>query len=903
MWVWLAIIIGAFLLKGLYSRFDTLESEMREMRDRVARLRADLDAAQRSSTAVPPHIGTLQKPAATTFSTESPAAAAPVARPPVAASMKAGPATPPPMTPAQPAASTLGWPVPPVRPAVAPPLPPPPHRPTAPPAAPKPPFDWEKLIGVKLFSWIAGAALAIAGVLFLRYSMDSGWLTPEIRMAIGFLTGIALLVVCEMKAARRYPQTANAMDASGIALLFATVFASYALWHLIPSIAATALLIMITGVAVLLSIRRESMFIALLGLLGGFATPILLSSGQDDPIGLFSYLLLLNGGLAWVAYRKRWPLLIALSMVFSTLYQWGWVAKFLTADKLPIAVGVFLLFPVFSLVALALGNAGYAADYEDGEDRPLYAHSLFALTARVSAALPLVFSLYLAAIPAYGSHFGILFGFLFCLSAGLFLVGITQGPPVLHALGGVSAVATFAIWFQTSYSASAYPAILAFVALFAGFYLLAPAIAAWWRGVTLKGFGALAVFTAPLLLFVFPVLFSIEPLAASPGLPFGVLFLLLAGCAAHAIIQRAGPVHYVAAFFALAAEAVWSSRFLDPSRLYAALGLYGLFGLFYVGVPVLARRYKRPFEPAVATGILTLASLALLLFLAAGSAAASALWGMALLIAVLNVGLLLESSTGKMPALSVAGSLLSWAILALWWHTAKAAAIVPALVVMGGFALLTMVGSAWARQRAGGDENTANGFGANVFMGLIGHLFVAFVATRPELSLPPWPVFGALVVLDLACLAVALYMGSGIVHAAATVATALILMLWVNVAGLAPWPAIATIAAGVSRSTRRRRTGAPRSPSCSAHSSCSSSERSASPGSTRSSSGGSPSRRSCRPQSPVRSGSSIIRCPPTGARSSCSRYRCCSCSRRIPCCSDDAPATHSPPTSRQCSRT
>ena len=45
-------------------------------------------------------------------------------------------------------------------------------------------------------------------------------------------------------------------------------------------------------------------------------------------------------------------------MVFSTLYQWGWVSKFLTADKLPIAVGIFLLFPIFSVIALALGNAG-----------------------------------------------------------------------------------------------------------------------------------------------------------------------------------------------------------------------------------------------------------------------------------------------------------------------------------------------------------------------------------------------------------------------------------------------------------------------------------------------------------------------------------------------------------------
>jgi uncharacterized membrane protein len=121
-------------------------------------------------------------------------------------------------------------------------------------------------------------------------------------MAIGLLTGIGLLAGCEMRVARRYAVTANALDASGLVILFSTVFASHARWGLLNSFAAFGLLIVVTVVAVLLSIRRNSVFIALLGLVGGFATPALLSTGQDNPIGLFGYLLLLNAGLAWVAY-------------------------------------------------------------------------------------------------------------------------------------------------------------------------------------------------------------------------------------------------------------------------------------------------------------------------------------------------------------------------------------------------------------------------------------------------------------------------------------------------------------------------------------------------------------------------------------------------------------------------
>ena len=139
--------------------------------------------------------------------------------------------------------------------------------------------------------------------------------------------------MCELKAARNYPSTANALDAAAIAILFATFFAAHALWNLIPALVTFALLAVVTALAVLLSIRRESLFIAVLGLLGGFATPALLSTGENRPIPLFAYLLLLNIGLAWVAYRQGWPILTALTLILTTLYQWGWVLKFLERER------------------------------------------------------------------------------------------------------------------------------------------------------------------------------------------------------------------------------------------------------------------------------------------------------------------------------------------------------------------------------------------------------------------------------------------------------------------------------------------------------------------------------------------------------------------------------------------
>src|SRR5439155_12082857 len=140
------------------------------------------------------------------------------------------PAPPPPPGPAPPRPAP--------RPIGAPPPPPPPR------VIAVPSFDWENLVGVKLFSAIAGIALVLAAVFFLKYSVEHGWLAPPVRVAIGIIVAIALLVTCELKAARRYAVTANALDAAAIAILFATFFAAHALWHLIPAAAAFVLLAM-----------------------------------------------------------------------------------------------------------------------------------------------------------------------------------------------------------------------------------------------------------------------------------------------------------------------------------------------------------------------------------------------------------------------------------------------------------------------------------------------------------------------------------------------------------------------------------------------------------------------------------------------------------------------------------
>ncbi len=474
-------------------------------------------------------------------------------------------------------------PPPPELPPPLPPRPPPPPPPTEPPWN----FDWERLVGVKLYSWLAGVAVAVAAVSFARYSVEHGWLVPAVRMAIGMAVGVALLAGAETRAAQRYRVTAQALAAGGIVTLFATFWAAHALWHLVPALATFGLLALVGAVAVLLAIRRDALVVALLGLAGGFATPYLLSTGEDRPLGLFSYLLLLNVALSWVARKKRWPLLSAIALGLTALYQAGWVLKFLDhAGELPIALGVFLVFGALGFVVLALSSRKGAV-----------VAPLARWTAALGAIPPAIFALYASSQPWVWERWPLLFGFVAVVAAGLAAVAIWQGPAWLHLLGAGAAVAAIGSFAALAGGDAGGPGLYAFVLLFAALDLAAPEVAAR-VGRPLRAEARFAVWGAPILFLVLAVLAE-RAAGAAPWSFAAVALLLLAGCGASALrrgdalFQAIAVVGATIALSDLARE-LWNlatpSGDLVLSSALAAIVL----GLVALAVPLVADRLGRP---------------------------------------------------------------------------------------------------------------------------------------------------------------------------------------------------------------------------------------------------------------------------------------------------------------------
>lgn len=232
---------------------------------------------------------------------------------------------------------------------------PPPARPTvvqAPPSSGEiPTLDWDRFTGVKLFSWIGGFALFMGAAFFVKYSIDHSWVSPLMRVMAGFVAGTGALLAGIHTHKRGYSVTGQTLGAAGCAILYANTSAAHALYGLLNAESAFAFMTLVTAVAFLLAIRMDSPYVAILGLLGGFLTPPLFSTGVDQALGLFSYVTLLDVGLVLVALRKRWMYLISAAALGTVLMQTGWAQQFFEASKMTTAASIVLWFAGLFAVA------------------------------------------------------------------------------------------------------------------------------------------------------------------------------------------------------------------------------------------------------------------------------------------------------------------------------------------------------------------------------------------------------------------------------------------------------------------------------------------------------------------------------------------------------------------------
>jgi hypothetical protein len=192
---------------------------------------------------------------------------------------------------------------------------------------------------------------------------------------------------------------------------------------------------LITAAAFLLAVRLDALVVAILGIAGGFLTPVLLSTGQDNPSGLFGYIALLDIGLLAVARRKEWSSLPILGAVGTVLMQIAWVGNFFlhgqyfAGNKTLIPMAVFLGFEILFLIATLTTS------------RPGKLDTAISGAALAVGAFAMFWAFYFFSFTTIGSRPVLILGYLFLVDAAL--LGLVIAKKYFAYLIAIVGVATF----------------------------------------------------------------------------------------------------------------------------------------------------------------------------------------------------------------------------------------------------------------------------------------------------------------------------------------------------------------------------------------------------------------------------------------------------------------------------
>jgi uncharacterized membrane protein len=305
-----------------------------------------------------------------------------------------------------------------------------PVSPAPPPPVPTPAPAWLRAIKTWLFTGnlVAkfGLLILIIGVGFLVTYMAQRVKTPiELRLAGVVVIDIGLLLWgWRIRTTRR--DVALPVQGAALGILMLVVFGAFQRLHLIPAGLAFPLLVALTVFTCLLALLQDAVWLAVFGIAGGFAAPVLISTGSGNHIALFSYYALLNGGILALAWHRSWRALNLLGFGATFLVGGAWGLGSYGPAHYASTQAFLILFFLFYVAIAVLWARRRAPQFRDAVDATL----VFGTPA---AAFAMQYGL------VKDTPFGIAFS---ALALGLFYIGLAA---FLQRAGKASAllIATF----------------------------------------------------------------------------------------------------------------------------------------------------------------------------------------------------------------------------------------------------------------------------------------------------------------------------------------------------------------------------------------------------------------------------------------------------------------------------
>ncbi len=199
-----------------------------------------------------------------------------------------------------------------------------------------------------------GILFVVIGTGFiLQRSIENGLIGPKGKVSLCILAATGLIIWGLRMFDGKYKALGQGFCGAGFATLYLSFYTAFH-ENVLNMGLSFALMALVTLAAGFLAIKLNSQLIAILGLLGGYGTPLMIASGSENLVGLFTYILLLGVGVLYISWKKEWRLLHYLSFAATFFLFFGASKSYFETEKfwlfMPFLVGIFILFSTITFI-------------------------------------------------------------------------------------------------------------------------------------------------------------------------------------------------------------------------------------------------------------------------------------------------------------------------------------------------------------------------------------------------------------------------------------------------------------------------------------------------------------------------------------------------------------------------
>jgi len=211
----------------------------------------------------------------------------------------------------------------------------------------------ENFIGLKVIHLVGIVVLLIGISIGVKYAIDKNLITPLTRIILAYAAGAGLFIL-SVVLRKNYDVFSAILFSGAMASAYFTTYGAFVYYSLFPQIFAFVIMVVLAVFTAVKAIQYNRQEIALLGMVGAYAIPILISSNHENYVLLFSYILVMNAGIFYVSFRRSWKIMNLLALFITWSIFTGWLLfKYDLPDKFFALVFMAAYYILFLLSAFA----------------------------------------------------------------------------------------------------------------------------------------------------------------------------------------------------------------------------------------------------------------------------------------------------------------------------------------------------------------------------------------------------------------------------------------------------------------------------------------------------------------------------------------------------------------------